>query len=179
MYIRDGQEIDPRPFYILSPSDVTTLQSVLPGWQPGQPWIPQLEGVLLTEYSLPPNHVENLSMPQVLSILKQKPIKSDKNPARDTVDEASADEPPIDDTELVLLVYLNECGSLLKPITQCALEVKKSEKVVGKKIADLVELGLVTRPKGPRKGATLTPKGKSIVDRQFPKTSPKFGQTTP
>jgi len=74
-----------------------------------------------------------------------------------------ADPPAVSDNEERVLMYLHDCGLRLKSQYEIAEGTRLARKTVSDCLNRLRKRGLVHRPRGPRKGETLTEKGKELT----------------
>ena len=65
----------------------------------------------------------------------------------------------LDNDDLNILTFLSKSPTGLFPLVEIAGHVQRSEKTVGKRIKNLLNAGLVGRPKGNRGGTKITQAG--------------------
>jgi DNA-binding MarR family transcriptional regulator len=75
------------------------------------------------------------------------------------------DSSPIDEAELTILAELSARHPILLKNVDLEAATRLSKQTVSRLITGLVGKGLVARPKGERKGATVTPEGAALVGR--------------
>lgn len=55
--------------YWLTRADVETIGLLVPGFEPGKPWLSKIEAYLLGRCGLDPQHVRDMSVPQVVAVV--------------------------------------------------------------------------------------------------------------
>jgi hypothetical protein len=70
----------------------------------------------------------------------------------------------VDKDELTILTCLYKKVPELQTTYDLESDAKITRKTVGQRVTRLIDLGLVQRPKGPRGGATLTERGRALID---------------
>jgi hypothetical protein len=73
--------------------------------------------------------------------------------------------PSLDDEDEAILRALNKAWPRRQTQDQIAGQSRLSRKTVGKRMPKLFEVGLVEYPGGPKQGATITTKGKELLDQ--------------
>lgn len=77
----------------------------------------------------------------------------------------AADLPPLDSAETAILQKLGRAHPKLLKNVEIEVATSLSKQTVGRAVVALIDRELATRPKGERKGTTLTPEGLAVLDR--------------
>src|SRR5262249_1337724 len=93
-------------------------------------------------------------------------IQQAKSPA-DTP-EGAATSPALDDEDVEILRILKKRAPMLLTVGQISVPTGICETTVAQRVKQLIAVGLATRPKGPKRGATITPEGQALLSKIVP-----------
>ena len=67
----DFAEVGKVHYYWLTPTDVETIGLLVPGFEPGKPWVSKVEAFLLGRCAMNPQHVRDMSVPQAVAMIRE------------------------------------------------------------------------------------------------------------